>query len=254
MDGPDFDSLVRRLFSNRTRRGLLGLLAALPLAGATEAARKRRRQPIEAEACIPSGRRCPARHPRKGRRPLSCKQCCQDFVVKHGRQKRCACAPNGVACGARGASACCSGNCVSEVCQANTPPLTCSAANCGGCCTGSTCRPGDILAACGAGGVTCAQCIGDPEDVVCTDLAGNHTCSRFCADDSECSGGGTGCVCRESIGRRRCVSELDSGATCFATALACLAGCPSGRLCLQPTASTHWCLGGAWACVASCAV
>jgi hypothetical protein len=69
MDGIEFDNLVRRLLTHRTRRGLLGLLAALPLAGPTEAARKRRQQPVDAEACIPSGKRCPSRYPRKYRMP-----------------------------------------------------------------------------------------------------------------------------------------------------------------------------------------
>src|SRR4051794_37955026 len=169
MDGTAFDRLARTLAGDGTRRRLLGLLGALPLAGRlaatdeTETAASRRhaqRQPGDAraqhkdhrddaqgEACIPTGKRCPSKKPRgkKGKR-LGCNKCCQRFVVTDAAGKKaCGCQPNGNACTADTASSCCSGVCDGATCQRSADSCT-SNSQCGdgAICVDGTCQPCDV--------------------------------------------------------------------------------------------------------------
>jgi hypothetical protein len=116
MDSKQFDELVARLASSPSRRDALkgvagGALAAVGLTSVTSAKKRAR-----AEACIPTGKKCPAKKPRgkKGKK-LGCNKCCQHFVDTSGPKNKCACTPDTVACSQ--SAHCCSANCVAGTCQ-----------------------------------------------------------------------------------------------------------------------------------------
>ena len=97
-----------------------GALAAVGITSVASA--KKGRRGVGAEACIPTGKKCPSVKPRGrrgkgGKKPkkLGCEKCCQRFVDSSGAKNKCACTPDTVAC-ERDAH-CCSNNCVSGVCQ-----------------------------------------------------------------------------------------------------------------------------------------
>jgi hypothetical protein len=122
VDSKQFDELVARLASSPSRRDALkgvagGALAAVGLTSVASAKKKAR-----AEACIPTGKKCPSVKPRgrKGKgnkkpKKLGCNKCCQRFVDTSGPKNKCACTPDTVACTQD--AHCCSNNCVSGVCQ-----------------------------------------------------------------------------------------------------------------------------------------
>ena len=143
MDPHRFDNVSLKLSRVLSRRGLAGgalgasLLAALGLdeAGA-------RQQPddgdeVGAEACIPTGKKCPSVKPRgrrgrrrRRRRPakvLGCDQCCQGHfetvTTKRGRTRtKCTCLKDGLACNQN--FECCTGVCGRGVCGASSGPVT----------------------------------------------------------------------------------------------------------------------------------
>jgi hypothetical protein len=116
VDSKQFDALVARLASSPSRRDALkgvagGALAAVGLTSVASAKKKAR-----AEACIPTGKRCPSKKPRgkKGKK-LGCNKCCQRFVDRSGAKNKCACTPDSVAC--EKSAHCCSASCVGGTCQ-----------------------------------------------------------------------------------------------------------------------------------------
>ena len=127
MDGRQFDHLTKTLSAAPTRRDLLRVLSALPLAGSltivggdetTARGDTRRTARLRSEGCIPTGRKCPSKRRRGGKtRRLSCARCCQRFAVTEPDGRRvCGCKPDGSAC--TEVRQCCSGVCTGNVCQA----------------------------------------------------------------------------------------------------------------------------------------
>jgi hypothetical protein len=147
MDPGRFDEIVRRLSHAISRRSVVGttvgatVLSALNLAGDALARKRTRRrgakrendvaagdrgdgnarekvrrerergadssQEVEAEACLPNGRRC------GGRRRRPCRRCCTNYAVG-SKRKRCACRPDGHDCSRD--SQCCAGVCDQRTC------------------------------------------------------------------------------------------------------------------------------------------
>jgi hypothetical protein len=111
--------------------------AVLTAVGLTEAtptkARKNKKNQVQAEACVPTGKKCPAKSPRRrrgrNRKSLGCNRCCQDAVVTVTNAKgetvnRCGCRPDGADCGGRGRANCCSGACdAAGKCAASAPVI-----------------------------------------------------------------------------------------------------------------------------------
>ena len=120
MDSKQFDELVARLASGPSRRDALkgvagGALAAVGITAVASAKTKKGRG-VGAEACIPTGKKCPSPKPRgKKKKILGCNRCCQKFVDTSGRKNRCACTPNTAKCVED--AHCCSANCQNGVCQ-----------------------------------------------------------------------------------------------------------------------------------------
>lgn len=160
METERFDALAKVVGSTPSRRATLraGLGSLVALAGLANAAvATKRRTGVKPEACIPTGKACPAPKPRgrganhKKRKVLSCKQCCQRHVETDANgTKRCSCRPAGLAC--EQPFECCSGVCAGGTCGgARTqpvppppsspppPPCICSQATC--CDVGEQCCP-----------------------------------------------------------------------------------------------------------------
>lgn len=146
-----FDCLTKTIVAVGSRRGLLRLVVALPLAGTlaslfdepeTDAAGRRHRRKKTHHHQRGKGKRN-----RKGKQKGKDKG--KDKCTKAGR------AP-------RKGNPCCSGLVTdgSGLCNAVTPaPPTC-AVTCTGCCSGETCSAGTSEAACGTDGESCAVCSG----------------------------------------------------------------------------------------------
>ena len=104
MDSKQFDELVARLASGQSRRKALqgiagGALATLGVTSVATAkgkkARAQGKKKAKAQACIPTGKKCPAPKPR-GNGNLGCNKCCQRHSEKTANGKtKCACKPNG---------------------------------------------------------------------------------------------------------------------------------------------------------------
>jgi hypothetical protein len=117
MDPRTFDGMIQKLSASLSRRKVVGgsvgaaVLTAVGLSDETSA--KRKQNEVQAEGCIPTGKKCPAKKPRgKKRKKLGCNQCCQRTVVKGADGKnRCGCRPDGADCGNEGRANCCSGAC-----------------------------------------------------------------------------------------------------------------------------------------------
>jgi hypothetical protein len=226
LDSQTFDRMIGQLARVLSRRSLVGgslgaaVLSAVGLGDQSLARRKGRNNgTARAEACIPTGKKCPARKPRgKKGKTLSCKQCCQNFVSKSADgNKRCACTPDGLAC--KGAGQCCSGRCFGGVCQglprptvSEPPPqpCLCSSGNCceadEQCCpqggdnpTGSICCGGDTTCACGNCVSHCdlntpfvpCTCNCRPEHVTCTVGSENPFDFTCCEEPEHCCAVGT---------------------------------------------------------------
>ena len=208
MDAERFDALARTLLT-ASRRGAVRLLAGAILGGVLSVgpqptnARKRRngsnrsKREAEAEACIPTGKRCPAPKPRgrkgggkKGKRPkqLSCQQCCQRRVTTNANGKKvCYCAPEGEAC--TETRECCDGTCTGGTCQltaAPAPPQPAAG------CTPTTCAAqgkncGSLPDGCG-GTLTCGSC-SNPTPVCVTNICTACTASAQCPTGTICDAG-----------------------------------------------------------------
>lgn len=169
MDPKQFDRLIRRYSDTLSRRvvtgGALGA-ALLALAGldAANARRASRNDDVGAEACIPTGKKCPSPKPRGGRggrhrkrrsgRSLGCDKCCQRrFITKANGKNICYCVPIGEIC--TDTRECCDGRCLNGVCALGgcTPPQTLCGnntcvnlqsdpKNCGSC--GRACPAGEV--------------------------------------------------------------------------------------------------------------
>jgi hypothetical protein len=180
------------------------------------------------------------------------------------------CSGTGVSCGGGGTPGVCSctADCLGKACgagdgcggtcQSGTCPgdLVCTAGTCtcadcaNGCCSGSTCEAGNTTVACGEQGVACVTCSG-AMGVSCRNTDGvNGTCVRDCTGG--CGGGSCQCVDLEGGGP---VCATAAGVTCFASAAACAAGCPSGRVCLDGPSGSDLCNADAnqRACAVACA-
>lgn len=209
MEHTRFDAVTRRLGTRLPRRGLLGLLAALTVAGVTgvpeEGAAKhkhRKKCPTGQKKCSPGkgqpcvgccsdtdcgGNACVdgtcADCPR-GQRVcrggcIAADGCCADAECIGGR----VCAEG--RCDCRASERLCQGTCIPrDACCGNVcpPPTTCTPSNCGGCCDGITCRPGNTPTFCGLAGVTCTPCQ-DGE----TCRAGACVCATECCRDADCT-------------------------------------------------------------------
>lgn len=180
MDPRTFDTLIRKFSGTLSRRSLAaGSLGAAFLAAVgidnVEARRQGDKPDVGAEACIPTGKKCPSPKPRGGRggrrrrRPrktLGCDKCCQRrSITKANGKQICYCAPQGEAC--TDTRECCDGRCLSGLCTLGgcpSPQTLCSdqcvnlqtdANNCGSC--GRACPAGEVC----SNGFTCqgAACL-----------------------------------------------------------------------------------------------
>lgn len=125
MDPRTFDGMIQKLSASLSRRKVVGgsvgaaVLTAVGLSDETAAQRKQNE--VQAEGCISTGKKCPAKRlrGRTGKRrakKLGCNRCCQDAVETRTNNKGkkvnyCACRPDGADCGNKGRAACCSGIC-----------------------------------------------------------------------------------------------------------------------------------------------
>lgn len=165
MDPQQFDRLIlrysgavsRRLFTGGALGASLLTLAGINAAGARHSPRQEQDE-VGAEACIPTGKKCPAPKSRKGRhrsrRTLGCDKCCQRrFITRSNGKNVCYCVPVGESC--NDTRECCDGRCFNGICTlgACTPPQTLCGnntctnlqsdpKNCGSC--GRACPSGEV--------------------------------------------------------------------------------------------------------------
>jgi hypothetical protein len=217
--------MIQRLAQRHSRRSLVGgsfgasVLAALGL-GEEVLARK---DGVSAEACIPSGKKCPARKPRGERaKKLGCKQCCQRFSIG-GRKwnRKCSCKPVGQPCTTDRASDCCTGICDGSFC-ANAPnsPVAPQCTPLGTSCTGFA--PACCSGVCNARGSDfdgtageCAPC-----------LTGGARCVRnpdSCCGERECVPAGTTQRCCSLEGEACTTETAETQGSCCTIDLACSA-------------------------------
>jgi hypothetical protein len=220
VDANRFDHLARIVVQRRSRRGLLPVLAGLPLAGAIagllpkasadNARRGKDRERIAAERkkrrkCKPKpiGKACSGKCGRvlnNCKKPVTCEPCpCDPACPECERcnQATTTCEPDpgkaGDACGDSGQICLADGSCA------------CDAGSCGACrtCAGGACAPVTGGSGCGNG----KQCCGNP--IACVDVR---------IDSGNC--GGCGVVCAPGRACRKGICDLcvcpDSG-ECFAS-------------------------------------
>ena len=193
MDPRTFDGMIRQLSRRLSRRSLAGgslgaaALAALGLADDALA-----RKTVQAEDCLPPGRRCGTK---KNDEP--CRKCCQRYhIVNDNGKKKCACRPDGVDCS--NPSQCCTGACENGLCGAApcrpassgcTSPSQCCSRICEvGFCRSAPCRADSVNCAvnldCCSG--VCG-CIDDFLISICT--CRSATCVQpggVCSADTDC--------------------------------------------------------------------
>src|SRR4051794_31321646 len=227
VDPHAFDGLVRRLSGALSRRTLVGgslgaaMLAAVGLSDAALAKGHRKRsagkrarsegghQSVHAEACVPSGKQCPAKRQRgKNAKKLGCEKCCQGafetFTNSKGKQvKKCTCKAAGSSCSSAdgGGFQCCSGvcengACVQTACTNNLNFCNTNADCCSRFCADFVCEPAGscqvLNSTCTADGQCCSGFCGDGTCLQagsCVALAGACTgdaecCSGFCGADT----------------------------------------------------------------------
>lgn len=140
VDPRTFDGMIQKLSASLSRRKVVGGsvgAAVLTTAGLIESTlargKKNKKNQVQAEACVPTGKKCPAKGPRRrrgrNRKTLGCNRCCQDAVVTVTNGKgetvtRCGCRPDGADCGGRGRANCCSGVCDGAGKCAASAPVT----------------------------------------------------------------------------------------------------------------------------------
>jgi hypothetical protein len=222
VDPGTFDRLTRRRAGALTRRSVVGaaILAVLGLGEEVSARKSRRRGKATVEACIPTGRKCPAkRSPGKSKSRLGCEQCCQGFAAnvngRKGKQVlRCTCKPVGEPADVNEQWQCCSGvsdgrQCVSPpgpgiLCLATEQPCTADGQCCTGLCnsgastTGPSASFKDTCTNCKSGLAPCNP--GAPQDQCCT--------PRACVSAPD----GSGTICR-SITGEQCIPDPDATPT-----------------------------------------
>ena len=198
METRQFDDLAKAVGRTGSRRATLraALGALLALAGLAETEAAKRRDGVGAEACIPTGKKCPALKPR-GRRgkngkpkTLGCDRCCQRRVSTNANGKTvCSCAATGQSC--TETRECCDGVCTAGVCTtpSSPPPPGLGADACPGnadpCHASQRCCPPDFPMCCPAFGGSCCQ-------------AGSTCCRNIrgcCPPNSECCPQGSGFPC-----------------------------------------------------------
>lgn len=133
MDAKRLDSLAKMIGRMSSRRAALRAAVASALAITTAAgsvSAKKTRGGVGSEACIQTGKRCPATKPRGTRKKkLSCDQCCQrHFDIASNGKKTCACQPEGLPCTAP--FECCAGICENSVCKPTKPACLDAGASC----------------------------------------------------------------------------------------------------------------------------
>jgi hypothetical protein len=208
MDPQRFDTLVRAFSSPGTRRGLLRLLAAVPVAAGLLTLRESDLVQVRERTRGQDGR---SRHGKRGR------------SRDHGRRR--------TICTAESRATTCKDTC-------GTVKNNCGKrVNCGnscatGCCDGDTCQPGTTTDDCGQQGVACTSCTGGR---VCF---GNGVCGYGCVpgvapvDPGFCllcgncapnlSGGGPEGVCVTGLTcRADCASCAAHGQVCVETGSQC---------------------------------
>lgn len=203
VDPHTFDGMIRRLSRSLPRRSLIGgsfgasVLAAVGLGEDAKAKR------VTAEACIPTGKKCPAEKPRGKQKNLGCDQCCQDYVntVTNQKGKRvstCACKPNGVTCG--NPAHCCSGLCTGGICGGSQSP----SAPVVGCDPRSGLNRVARDGPCTRGGAPCCcqdECVADEGGGTCLAPCGagtqrcNEQCLPYCQLGEPHQSGCAECVC-----------------------------------------------------------
>jgi hypothetical protein len=200
VDPTRFEGLVRKLSVTLSRRSLVGgsvgasVLAAVGLGEETLAKKHR----VNADACIPTGKRCPAKKPRgrkrngkdgKKAKKLSCDQCCQRRVTQDSKgQNICDCASTDSPC--TESRECCDGRCISGICQlCQTAGESCNdfgGPGTGFCCSGLRCNQASettsgVCVACLPDGATCNP---DAPNNLCCGISSicdpvNNTCGEF---------------------------------------------------------------------------
>ncbi len=117
MEGNRFDLLARALGRAIDRRAGFRAAALALAAGAGVRLGEVAEAAPQAEKCLPNGRRCGKG---SGKRGKPCGKCCSrhDVTQPNGR-RRCACRPDGAACG--NSSQCCTGSCTDRVCGGPQP-------------------------------------------------------------------------------------------------------------------------------------
>ena len=233
MDGPCFDTLTRSLTEARSRRGAVAALLAGALGGLrladTDAKKGRNDDAAKAEACIPTGKRCPSKKPRgQKQKQLTCAQCCQGVVAgvttrKGKRVKKCTCRSPGTPCNSATAAECCDGaaSCQGGVCggsgsavdrctgsgQACTADVQCCT---GVCNVGGAGLTGDECAACRTGGATCEAA---PES---------------CCQPRTCTAGSLAAsACCSLLGERCVQGPTEVGSCCPSDGIVCTTDGPS---------------------------
>lgn len=187
MDARHFDQLARTLAQASHRRGLLGVLAALPLLGSllaflervetADAKRRKRKRKRKKKKCKArsKARTCANRCGRvknNCKKKVNCGPCdcgggcpvCKTCNARTGvcepdpGKERDACGTPGQVCQADGTCACDAGSCpAGQHCQGAV--CVCDSGSCAGCCDeAGECQPGTGNSRCGKGGAACTQC------------------------------------------------------------------------------------------------
>ena len=231
MDPHTFEGMIRKLSATLSRRSLVGgsvgasVLAAVGLGEETLAKKHR----VTAEACIPTGKRCPSPKPRgrkgngkqgKDAKQLSCAECCQRHVItstnaKGKRVKKCACKPVGLPCTQDTRWQCCTNVCAGDVCAPSSTPPTPSFCEASG---STLCVPTP-----GAS----FDCSSDPSNLCACMLteSGSHVCLDMSAPREafeclECDQEGEVCAQVNPPGNTGCD---------FGSPLVCAFACPTPR-------------------------
>ena len=258
MDPHQFDGMILKLSGALSRRSLVGGSLAAALLGVVGLdddglAKKRGRGDgrLQVEACISTGKKCPAKKPRgKKGKQLSCNDCCQRRTTTNANGKTiCYCAQTGTAC--TQTRECCDGTCTGGVCRSGAGPGA-AAAPAGP--VGPAGPAGPVEPpGCPGLGMTCSTPPGTPccpdsdPAIVC---AGGSTRNRTCQN---CNQPATveGALCQEPRGNQCCggsptcfsgVRVLDGTAICLASGT-----CRVGFTCTQDF-TTGGCPGGQTCC------
>jgi hypothetical protein len=227
MDANRFDVLSRQLSTLDTRRGLLRLLTALPLAGALAAIRGAE----EAAAERPLDRvqrRTPQRNRKQRNNNNNQRNRKQGGQQQNdggkgkgsGRCQNMAKCQDGTCCDLSQCQDCIGGTCVKlcttgQRCDRDHGRCVCDGQSCpNGCCQGAACKVNDATA-CGIGGGTCVAC-GSGETCCggqcCGGATGKTCCGNTCVDlrTDPANCGGCDRNCREFSNKTVCCPTGDA--------------------------------------------